>query len=71
MAYVSINPTAATGLFSRIKDLRAAFAAYRARRAVYHKTLTELDALSDRDLADFGLHRSELPRVALDAAREV
>ena len=30
----------------------------------YRCTLDELSALSDRDLADLGLHRSEIARVA-------
>lgn len=38
------------------------------RRRVYRQTLTELDALSDRDLADLGLHRSMISAVAKDAA---
>ena len=38
------------------------------RRRVYIQTLTELNALSDRDLADLGLHRSMISAVAKDAA---
>ncbi len=38
------------------------------RRRVYVQTLTELRALSDRDLADLGLHRSLIRAVAKDAA---
>lgn len=38
------------------------------RRRVYVQTLTELRALSDRDLADLGLHRSMISAVAKDAA---
>lgn len=40
----------------------------RAARRLYESTLTELTALTDRDLADLGLHRSELKRVAWSAA---
>ncbi|MCF8511444.1 MAG: DUF1127 domain-containing protein [Rhodobacteraceae bacterium] len=38
------------------------------RRRVYGQTLAELGALSDRDLADLGLHRSMISAVAKDAA---
>ena len=38
------------------------------RRRVYIQTMTELNALSDRDLADLGLHRLMIPAVAKDAA---
>jgi uncharacterized protein YjiS (DUF1127 family) len=39
------------------------------QRAAYSRTLAELNAMSDRELTDFGFHRSELPRVARDAVR--
>ena len=38
------------------------------RRRVYGQTLAELGALSDRDLADLGLHRSMISADAKDAA---
>ena len=38
------------------------------RRRVYLQTVSELSALSDRDLADLGLHRSMVRAVAKDAA---
>lgn len=38
------------------------------RRRVYSQTLADLNALSDRDLADLGLHRSLIRAVAKDAA---
>ena len=40
----------------------------RAQRRVYTTTMKELMALSNRDLADLGMHRSELKRVAWEAA---
>jgi uncharacterized protein YjiS (DUF1127 family) len=47
-------------VFSRlVRGLAARFSAYHERRAV----LNELAQLSDRDLADIGLSRSELNRV--------
>ena len=41
----------------------------RAMRRVYRTTLGELQTLSNRELADLGLHRSELKRIAWDAAQ--
>jgi uncharacterized protein YjiS (DUF1127 family) len=37
------------------------------KRAVYRQKVMELHAFSDRDLADFGYHRSEIPRIAREA----
>ena len=39
-----------------------------AKYALFRKTLRELDALSTRELADLGLHRSMLKSVAYEAA---
>ena len=38
------------------------------RRRVYLQTVTELNALTDRELADLGLQRLMIPAVAKDAA---
>lgn len=51
-------------LQAAVEGYRAAVARYR----VYLNTFNEMNALSDRDLADLGLHRSELRRVAHQAA---
>jgi len=50
-----------------IENTKARYARYR----VYRETLNELSGLSSRDLADLGLHRSELRRVAYQAAYDV
>lgn len=42
-----------------------------ARNAVYRQTVSELSACSDRELADLGFHRSEIRRIAKEAARLV
>ncbi|MHA6324360.1 DUF1127 domain-containing protein [Roseivivax sp. CAU 1753] len=55
------------GFFARlIDDIRDR----RARRRIYVQTLTELQRLSDRELNDLGLGRSQLPNVAWQAAYE-
>ena len=68
MAYSHVNTGAVReGFFATLK---ADLGAWRARRRVYAKTLTELSRLSNRELADLGLHRSQLRSVALQAANE-
>ena len=47
-----------------IVDIRAAMA----RRAVYAQTLRELDTLTNRELGDLGLSRTDIVRVAREAA---
>ena len=42
-----------------------------ARRRVYKQTYRELSMLSDRELADLGLSRSMIRRIAYQAAYEV
>jgi uncharacterized protein YjiS (DUF1127 family) len=56
--------TAATSLSARIDAVRAEFAKWR----LYRRTLAELQSLNGRELADLGLHRSMIKRIALDAA---
>ncbi|MEX0305133.1 MAG: DUF1127 domain-containing protein [Leisingera sp.] len=41
-----------------------------ARYRLYRQTVNELSALTARDLADLGLNRSEIKRVAYQAAYE-
>ena len=43
-------------------------AARRATRRVYMVTLNELNTLTNRELADLGMHRSELKRIAWESA---
>lgn len=54
-------------LHASIDDLRLRIARYR----VFRQTMSEMGALNNRELADLGLHRSELRRVAYQASREV
>lgn len=68
MAYATQTTLATGGLAQRFGDLRATLAARVARYRTYRQTLDELAALSDRDLADLGLHRADIRGVARDAA---
>jgi len=37
----------------------------------YHQSLNELNRLGDRELADIGLSRSDIPRVAWNASHNL
>ncbi len=55
-----------TSPFAALDGLMAKFARYR----LYRQTVKELSELSGRELADLGLHRSEIKRIAYQAAYE-
>lgn len=66
--YATARPASSTrdngiGQSARFETLRASWGRYWR----YRRTLNELAALSARDLADLGLHRSMLRRVAYQA----
>ena len=65
MAHVT---TAQNGLFDRVRAIIADITERAARAKVYRTTLEELKALSGRELADLGIHRSEIKRIAYEAA---
>ncbi len=62
MAYINttIRPALADRIRATIDTIRAA----RAKRAVYLRTMRELEALSDRDLADLGISRLSIEDLA-------
>ena len=67
MAFLSqtaARPGAADRASGFIAEMKARYAQYR----VYRTTLNELQALSDRDLADLGLNRANIQSVAHEAA---
>ena len=70
MAYTThtAGSTAAPSLWQRLGDLRATLNARAAQYRLYRSTVSELASLSDRDLADLGLHRSMIRDVATEAA---
>jgi uncharacterized protein YjiS (DUF1127 family) len=68
MAYVSSSRVAGNGLAERIGTAIRVVRDMIERRRVYQRTLRELRALSNRELADLGLHRAMITRVAAEAA---
>ncbi|ASP22792.1 hypothetical protein ANTHELSMS3_04188 [Antarctobacter heliothermus] len=72
MALATANITKAHGgLGARFANLVEALQARAARRKIYRETYSELASLSNRDLADLGLARSEIGRIAWQAANEI
>ena len=65
MAYVS---SANAGVIDRVRAVVAEFKERAQRGRVYRATRTELNNLSERELADLGIHRSEIKRIAYEAA---
>ena len=68
MAYVNTSRAASLSLADRFPGFIANLKATFARRAVYMQTVRELDALTDRELADLGISRLEVPALAREAA---
>jgi len=58
-----------SGPIARIRQLREMLETQAARRAAYRRTVAELQAFSDSELAEFGFHRSEIPALARRAIR--
>ncbi len=55
-------------LGTRFAAFRAELADKAAKRAIFRQTYNELQNLSSRDLADLGISRSEITRIAHEAA---
>jgi uncharacterized protein YjiS (DUF1127 family) len=68
MSYVQSVRASSPSIFEYISAPFASLRIAAQRRRVYSQTLSELQALSDRDLADLGLHRSLISAVAKEAA---
>ena len=68
MAFITETRTNGITLTQRLTNLRANLAAAHAQRKIYKTTVSELENLSGRELADLGLSRSSIKSVALEAA---
>jgi uncharacterized protein YjiS (DUF1127 family) len=67
MAYISNISTTKSTAGSVLRRWYETFVQNRANYRMYARTLRELNALSDRELADLGLSRSSLNDVARSA----
>ena len=65
MAYVT---TTNASIFDRVRAVIAEFKDRASRARIYRTTVMELTNLSGRELADLGIHRSEIKRIAFEAA---
>ena len=68
MAYVETRGTKAAALNIAGEGFFAKLKAAIARRRLYLQTMEELSALSDRELSDLAISRSQLRQVAYEAA---
>lgn len=68
MVYANSTRAVGVSLSDRLAATLTVLRAAVQRRRVYDQTRRELKALSDRDLADLGIHRSMIRTVAREAA---
>ena len=68
MAYASEIRTMTTGLRGRFAALLNTLAEERAQRALYRRTLNELQMLNQRELDDLGISAHQIPFIAREAA---
>ncbi|WP_345942030.1 DUF1127 domain-containing protein [Cereibacter changlensis] len=68
MAYANTTHAAHSGLGDRLGMLVKAVKEALAQRRVFNQTVRELNALTQRELADLGIHRSMITRIATEAA---
>ncbi len=69
MAHALSTPTAASlTLSSRYRQLVDRLRDMRARRKRFNDTMAELSSLSQRELADLGIARSDISRIAREHA---
>ena len=68
MAYVNSTSTNYGNLAERFAGVVKGLHLSLERRRVYNRTVRELRALTTRELADLGLTREMITRVALEAA---
>lgn len=70
MAYASIDTTRISDfrLGAQIREFLGTVSRHAARQAAYRRTLNELRVLTDRDLADLGIARADIRRIAQEAA---
>ena len=70
MTHAISPPYSAFDLNARFRGLITALKNARARRAVFNAAYADLQMLSDRELVEYGLHRSDLVDLARAEARK-
>ncbi|QYZ70387.1 DUF1127 domain-containing protein [Neotabrizicola shimadae] len=68
MAYVNNTRTASPALSSEVGGIFKSIKVALERRAVFSRTVRELNGLTDRELADLGISRVSIRDVAAQAA---
>lgn len=68
MAYITGNHPQAASLVQRFVEGRDSAVQAYANWRVYRNTLSELESLSLREMADLGINPSTIKRIALEAA---
>ena len=59
-----------TELHTRYTSRRNAAAEVKIKAAKYLRSLTELNALSNRDLLDIGISRADIPQIAFEQSQK-
>ena len=69
MAFATETQTrgVSAGIVDRVSTFFREMSAFNAQYRMYRKTVRELSGLSDRELADLGLHRSMIADTAREA----
>ena len=67
-AIAHTHNAAASGIAGRLMAAIQHMQENRARRVIYRQTVRELNALTNRDLADLGISRAMITRLAHEAA---
>ncbi len=68
MAYANTTRNGTSSLSDRLVAVLGSLKASLAQRRVYSRTVYELSGLTDRELADLGIHRSMIADIAREAA---
>ena len=69
MTHIADAPAGSGGPFDGLRRAAASLNEVRRARAEYRRVYDELAGLSDRDLADLGIRRSDIAGVARAASR--
>jgi len=68
MAYANSIRAAGGNFADRLAAISKSVQTLMAQRRMFGQTFRELNALTDRELADLGIHRADIRRIAAQAA---